>query len=133
MNIIAFPRYDDTAARIFTIMHSLERRSYDFTPREEIKRSLCMAWIDSPVKSKSPGSKAFSKAIKKANEDCLLVTERGPDGGYQITEKGRKLYFAELSARKYLNARILREKYRAYLWPQPPAPPALPLALPLAA
>jgi len=126
MNIIAFPHYDDSAARIFTIMRSLERGRCDFIPRHEIKASLRMAWLESP--DSSTGSKAFSKAIAMAKKEGLLVTERGAGGGCRITERGKELFFAELSARKYLNARILRQEYRAYLWPRPPAAPALPLA-----
>src|SRR5687768_4258830 len=115
MNIIAFPHYDDTAARIFTIMRSLESGRWDFIPRPEIKASLRMAWLESP--DSSAGKKAFNKAFNKAKEEGLLVTESGAGGGCRITERGKELFFAEFAARKYLNARILRKEYREYLWP----------------
>jgi hypothetical protein len=126
MNIIAFPHYDDTAARIFTILRVLDRVRWEFTPREQIRASLRMAWHESPTSP--PGVNTFAKAIKKAKKDGLLLTERGRGGGCRITERGRELFVLELTARKYLNARILRKEYRALLWPQPPAAPALPMA-----
>lgn len=126
MNTIAFPHYDKTAARIFTIMRCLERSRGDFTPRHEIRASLRIAWLESP--DAPAGCENLRKALAKAKKDGLLVTERGACGGCRITESGKELFCAELAARKYMNASILRKEYRAYLWPQPPAAPALPLA-----
>ena len=126
MKLIAFPHYDHTAAHVFTIMRCLERSSGDFTPRHEIRASLRMAWLDSP--DAPAGCENLRKALARAKKDGLLITERGAGGGCRITERGKELFYAEFAARKYVNASILRREYRTYLWPQPPAAPALPLA-----
>ena len=126
MNIIAFPYYDNIAARVFTIMRFLERSRFDLTPRHEIQASMRTAWIESP--DSPTGSTTLSKAIAQAKKDGLVVTEKGRRGGYKITDKGKELFYAEWAARKYINAAILQKKYRSLLWPEPPAAPALPLA-----
>lgn len=126
MKIIPFRNYDDINARIFNIIRYLDGRCHQYVPSAIIRASMCMTWTESP--DKAPGKKHFNEALLRAQEDGLVVAERGRDGGYSLTLKGKKLFEAEGAARKYINAGILRRGFRAYLWPEPPATLALGIA-----